>query len=374
MSGGARLILMLGPSLDYPGGMTEVVRSYRAAGLFERWPVRYISTYSGRAFADKLRPWLAALASVFLGLARRRVALVHVHSALYGSFWRKSTLCALALVFRVPYVVHLHDGRLVDFRRGCNAFTCAWLRFVLRKAARVVVLTAHWRDEVQAIEPAARICIIGNPVPVPAALAPLGAFPARKVLFMAWLQKEKGVLDLVQAMPEVLRSVPEASFVIAGRGIAGSETPESIERLAHRLGVAHALRFAGWVNGEQKNRLLRQCDLFALPSYCEGLPVALLEAMAWGVPVVATQVGGIPDVIKDRVNGLLVDPGQPAALARAIVDLLADDALRRQVREAAHRDVARRYRLEAVIFQLETLYRELGVPPSALNPALLSTQ
>lgn len=373
MSGG-RLILMLGPSLDYPGGMTEVVRSYRDSKLFERWPVRYISTYAGQAFADRVRPWLAALATVLLALARRRVALVHVHSAVYGSFWRKSTLCALALVFRVPYVVHLHDGRLAEFRRSCSALTLAWLRFVLRKAARVVVLTGHWRDEVRAIEPAARACIIGNPVSVPAALPTLPRGPARTVLFIAWLQKEKGVLDLVRAMPAVMRAMPDASFVIAGRSVAGSETPGSIQRLARSLGVEHALRFAGWVKGEEKNRLLRQSDVFVLPSYCEGLPIALLEAMAWGVPAVATRVGGIPDVIEDRVNGLLVDAGEPSALARAIVDLLADDALRRAVREAAHRDVATRYRVDAVIAELETLYRELGVPQSALRPALLSTQ
>jgi len=346
--------------MNYPGGMTEVIRSYRAAGVFELWPVRYISTYAGREFAARLRPWLAALASVLVRLARRRVALVHVHSAAYGSFWRKSALCALALAFRVPYVVHLHDGRLAEFQRGCHALTRAWLRFVLRRAARVVVLTRHWRDEVQAIEPAARICIIGNPVQVPADLAPLRR-PARTVLFIAWLQKEKGVLDLVKAMPGVLRAVPEASFVIAGRGIAGSETPQSIRTAASLLGVERALRFPGWVDGNAKGALLGETDLFVLPSYIEALPVGLLEAMACGVPVLATRVGGIPDVITHGVNGLLVEPGEPEALARAMVALLTDDALRARLRQTAYRDVRRRYSTQAVLGELAALYRSLGV-------------
>ena len=81
MRSDARLILMLGPSMDYPGGMTEVIRAYSAAGVFEAWPLRYISTYAGRDFAAKLRPWLSAVCSVLIGLARRRVALVHVRSA-----------------------------------------------------------------------------------------------------------------------------------------------------------------------------------------------------------------------------------------------------------------------------------------------------
>jgi glycosyltransferase involved in cell wall biosynthesis len=352
---------MFGPSMDYPGGMTEVIRAYSAAGVFELWPLRYVATYAGRDLSAKLWPWLAALWTMLIRLARRRVMLVHVHSAAYGSFWRKSVLCALALAFRVPYVIHLHDGRLAEFyQRGCNGLAKSWLRIVLRKAARVVVLSGHWRDEVLKIEPASRTAVIGNPVPVPISVVPLQR-PARTVLFLAWLDRDKGVLDLVRAIPAVLRSVPEASFVIAGRGIPGGESPESIMELARSLHVAHALRVPGWVEGSRKDSLLRESDVFVLPSYCEALPVGLLEAMACGVPVVTTRVGGIPDVVEDGVNGLLVEPGQPQALARALIAMLTDDALRIRLREAAHRDVRSRYSTESVIADLELLYRELGV-------------
>ncbi len=358
---------MFGPSMDYPGGMTEVIRAYSAAGLFEAWPLRYISTYAGRDFSAKLRPWLFAVCGVLIRLARRRVALVHVHSSTYGSFWRKSVLCALAFAFRVPYVIHLHGGSLAEFyQSGCNGVAKSWVRAVLRKAARVVVLSQHWRDEVHKIEPEARTAIIGNPVSVPISVAPLRR-PARTVLFLAWLKRAKGVLDLVRAIPIVLRTVPEASFVLAGSGDAAS-----IAELARSLGVEHALRLPGWVNGKNKDNLLRQSDVFVLPSYFEALPVALLEAMARGVPVIATRVGGIPDVIEDGVNGLLVDPGQPEPLARAIVTMLTDDALRTRLREAAHSDVRKRYSTEAIIEDLGVLYRELGIQVEPVKPRAFS--
>jgi len=353
---------MLGPSMNYPGGMTEVVRCYSAAGVFDLWPLRYISTYAGRGFSNKLRPWALALCTVLFRLARRRVALIHVHSAAYGSFWRKSVLCAMALAFRVPYIVHLHDGRLADFyQRGCNRLAKSWVRAVLRKAARVVVLSRHWGDVVRKIEPAARTTIIGNPVLVPAVLPPQ-QHPARKVLFLAWLHEDKGVLDLMRAMPIVLRSVPDATFVLAGSGDA-----DSIANLARSLRVEHALRLPGWVNGKGKDELLRQSDVFVLPSYYEGLPVGALEAMACGVPVIATRVGGIPDVIEDRVNGLLLEPGQPEALARALIAMLTDDALRSRLREAAHSTVYERYSAGSVIGHLETLYRELGINVDSMS-------
>lgn len=358
---------MFGPSMDYPGGMTEVIRAYSAAGLFEAWPLRYISTYAGRDFSAKLRPWLFAVCGVLIRLARGRVALVHVHSSTYGSFWRKSVLCALAFAFRVPYVIHLHGGSLVEFyQSGCNGVAKSWVRAVLRKAARVVVLSQHWRDEVHKIEPEARTTIIGNPVSVPISVAP-SRRPARTVLFLAWLKRAKGVLDLVRAMPIVLRTVPEARFVLAGSGDAAS-----IAELARSLGVEHALRLPGWVNGKNKDNLLRQSDVFVLPSYFEALPVALLEAMARGVPVIATRVGGIPDVIEDGVNGLLVDPGQPEPLARAIVAMLTDDALRTRLREAAHSDVRKRYSTEAIIEDLGVLYRELGIQVEPVKPRAFS--
>ncbi|OLB61495.1 MAG: hypothetical protein AUI11_09460 [Acidobacteria bacterium 13_2_20CM_2_66_4] len=361
------LILMFGPSLDHPGGMTEVIRAYSAAGLFEAWPLRYISTYAGRNFSARLWPWLFAVCSVLIRLARRRVALVHVHSSTYGSFWRKSVLCALAFAFRVPYVIHLHGGSLAEFyQSGCNGFAKSWVRAVLREAARVVVLSPRWRDEVHKIEPAARTTIIGNPVPVPISVE-ASQRPARTVLFLAWLTRSKGVLDLVMAIPIVLRSVPEATFVIAGRGLHG-ESPESIMEFARSLRVAHALRCPGWVDGAMKESVLRESDVFVLPSYSEALPVALLEAMARGVPVVATRVGGIPDVIEDGVNGLLVDPGQPESLARAITAMLTDDALRTRLREAARTHVRKRYSTETIIEDLGVLYRELGIRVEPIKP------
>src|SRR6266478_5311797 len=96
VSAASGLILMFGPSMDYPGGMTEVIRAYSAAGLFEAWPLRYISTYAGRDFSAKLRPWLFAVCGVLIPPARKRIGMGHGHSSKFGSFWRKSVLGGLA--------------------------------------------------------------------------------------------------------------------------------------------------------------------------------------------------------------------------------------------------------------------------------------
>ncbi|CAN7492766.1 glycosyltransferase family 4 protein [Pseudoduganella sp. LjRoot289] len=359
-AGAARRILMIGTGLDAHGGISSVVRSYVAVRLFEQWGVTYVSTYEGKGLATQLRTMGAALLRAGAMLAARRVSVLHVHSASRGSFWRKSLMCALADLFRVPYVFHLHSSEFpLFYARECGAPARAWVRRVLRRAARVVVVSPHWRAGVLAIEPAARITVVGNPVQVPPALPALRA-QAVTVLFMGRVHEKKGVLDLVRAMPAVLAALPGTRFVVAGDGAT-----REVQALAEELGVAHALSLPGWVDGAAKQRHLEQADVFVLPSYFEALSVALLEAMAAGVPVVSTPVGGTPDFIDSGVEGLLVEPGDHGALALALLAVLGDPALRSRLRGAAYLRVGREYAFDTVLAQLRTVYAELGTPLDA---------
>lgn len=363
---------MVGTGLRAHGGITAVIRSYMDVRLFEQWGVRYISTYEGAGKLTQLRTMASALWRIVWLLAARRVDVVHVHSASRGSFWRKSLVAALAFVFRVPYVFHIHSGEFPDFyARSCGALARSWVRLVLRRAARVVVVAPRWRADVLHIEPAARVAVVGNPVRVAPLLAPLRS-PApgtpdgspATVLFLGRLHEKKGIFDLVRAIPQVLAVLPGTVFVFAGDGEI-----EGVRALAAELGVAHAVRLPGWVDGAAKQQHLEQADLFVLPTYFEALGVALLEAMACGVPVIATPVGGIPDFIDHGVEALLVPPGPGTALATAIAATLQDPALRARLREQAFARVGRDYSFDAVLAQLRAIYTELGVP---LSPAVVA--
>jgi glycosyltransferase involved in cell wall biosynthesis len=139
------------------------------------------------------------------------------------------------------------------------------------------------------------------------------------VLFLGDFSQRKGVRDLLAAAPAVLRRRPDARFVVAG-----GQPPVDVAAQAAPLG--DAVHFPGFVRGADKLRRLQEASLLALPSYAEGMPVAVLEAMAAGLPVVATPVGGVPDFFRDGFNGRLTPPGDVPALAAAIVRLLDDPA------------------------------------------------
>lgn len=351
-----RCIVTLATSSDTRGGIAAVINSYMQAGLFERWPIIHITTH---ADGGRLRKLLVA-AKAFLRftrlLLRRRVALVHVHSASNASFWRKSLFMALALAAGRPVIFHLHGGGFMDFYEREASAVGRWLiRGTLRRVDQIVVLTEKWRRQIAKITDNKNVLVIPNPVPIPASAGlDVSRRSASVILFLGRLDREKGVLDLVDALPAICSKVRGVSLQFAGEGDSAM-----IRTRAEERGVADHVEFLGWVNGEDKGRVLTEATLLALPSYVEGLPMGLLEAMAAGLPVVASAVGGIPDIIEDGVHGFLVPPGDVNALSDALGRLLADEELRIRMGMAGRRRIIERYVPERVLPQIDRLYQSV---------------
>lgn len=162
----------------------------------------------------------------------------------------------------------------------------------------------------------------------------------------------KRVGDAVVALAEVRRSRP-AVLVLVGDG----PERERVEQLADRLGVRSSVALLG--ERAETGSLFRQADVFLLPSEQESFGLAALEALASGVPVVASRVGGLPEVVRDGETGLLVRPHDPAALAAAVVRLLEDDRVRQAMSLAARLDAETRFRPEPVVDRIEAIYREI---------------
>lgn len=347
-------VVMVGSALDAPGGITSVVQAYRDSGLFARWSVIYLASFREPGLWGQLLTVPAALVRFLSLLLRRKVWLLHVHSAARGSFFRKTLFCALAALFRVPIVLHIHSGEFaVFYRQECSALLRWWVRWHLRKATRVAVLTPGWAQVMVEIEPAARIRVLLNPVPVGASPVARGSRGPFNVLFLGRLRQKKGVFDLVRAMPGILNRHPGTRFCLAGDGDLSV-----VRALAAELKVENALDLPGWIDGPTKGRQLHRATLLVLPSHFEGLPICVLEAMAAGVPIVATRVGGVPFALDDGHCGVLVPVGDPAALASAVNGLLADEDQRRALAVAAHRRARDFFSVEAVVSQLEQLWAE----------------
>ena len=345
---------MLGTAGGAQSGIASVVEVYAAHGLFQRWDADYVPTHSQGNGFHKLM--IAAGAGLELSrlLAVGRVALIHAHVASYASFWRKTLLILPARLMGVPYVLHVHGGAFVDFFERQSAIGRKAIRFMLRGAARVIALSSEWRDALARIEPEARIEVIPNPVEIPPWQAMLDHRPPN-VLFLGMVLERKGIHDLLRAWPDVIAAVPDAQLIVAGAG----EVDEA-QRASRELSIESSVRFKGWVEGDAKESLLRRAWLTALPSHVDALPMALLESLAAGVPVVASRVGGIPSVVENERHGLLVAPRDEAALSRALIALLIHDPLRKAAGRAARDRAVREFSSEVVVPRIEALWRDLA--------------
>jgi len=345
---------MLGTSPGARSGIASLVQAYAAHGLFQRWNAVYLPTHRDGGRADKLALASGAWLDVATRLAVGRVALLHIHLASYASFWRKAFFMLPAGLLGVPYVLHLHGGAFSDFYAAQPAPARAFIRARLRGAARVIALSPGQRDALAAIEPKARVEVIANPVDVPAWQASL-EMPPPTVLFLGMLRERKGVIDLLRAWPSVLEAIPEATLVLAGSGEIADAG-----RLIGELGIERSVRIEGWVEGDAKERLLRHAWVAALPSHVEALPMAVLEALASGVPVVATRVGGIPSAVEHQRQGLLIEAGDVSALARSLVSILGNAPRRKTMGRAARERALAEFSSEVVVPRIEAIWRDLA--------------
>lgn len=355
-------IVMVGTSFETRGGIASVLHTYRAAGLFERRPIDYVATHRDGSLLLKYLKAIDGFVIFFMLLCRYPSAVLHVHSASRASFWRKSVIMALAMIARWPVIFHLHGGGFATFYDAeCGPVRRALVRFFIDRAACIVVVSERWCAWMHLVTANPNVVVIANPVALPAATAI--ARERATVVFTGRCSAAKGIDELLQATRELLQEHPSLELELAGDGDL-----EAVAKRADELGLAGKVTLHGWVGGRQRDAMLARATVFVLPSHAEGLPVSLLEAMAAGCPVVASDVGGIPDVVVDGFNGLLVPAGDAGALARAMRRLLADPALAAEMGRAARATIASRFTPERAVAKLESVYSGFGINAASPGP------
>ncbi|MDB5318294.1 MAG: glycosyl transferase family 1 [Rhodospirillales bacterium] len=266
----------------------------------------------------------SAVLRVLIDGLRGRIDLLHINMTEYGSVARKLILLQLGRALGIPSVIHMHAANFVAFFEWLPPLVQRAVVRSMGHARRIVVLGRFWAEYMEriGISPV-RITIIRNAVPGPeTALVREGSGTCR-ILFLGALTERKGIPELIQAAgSEAMRGLDWVML------IAGNGDPDPWRAQAVRLGVEDRVRFIGWVDSPRARNLLTESDIFVLPSRNEGLPMAILEAMAFGLPVVATPVGDIREAVEHGVTGLISPTQDPGALADALARLVRDPGYR----------------------------------------------
>lgn len=357
-----RSVLMLSTAPETRGGIAAVVKTYKVGGLFKKVALNHLATHCDGSKREKAGAYLRAVWDTLSLLRRKKVSLVHAHVSSGASFWRKSVLLLLARKAGVPTIFHLHSGGFADWVGGTSTsspavgrFRTWWVRHTFENSSVVIVLTDSWSKWVLKFAPTAKVEVLSNPVELPS--SPLvetdrgSRHGQGRVLFLGWIYDFKGCFDLLQAWVLFSQRCPGWRLVVGGKGEVDLFLAE-----AKRLGVDKDLEFLGWVTGAEKDRELRRADIFVLPSYREGMPVSVLEAMAYGAAVITTPVGGVPDMMKPGVHGLWVQPGDIAGLSNCLAELATSPTRRLELADAARVHVERDSSVDAVVRRLVEIY------------------
>jgi glycosyltransferase involved in cell wall biosynthesis len=337
------------PDLRTVGGISSLVRTSLESPVFADDELRLfrVSTggnklrKAGYAAAGPARLW-AALAAGY------RPDVGHVHFGGMASVIREAGYAAAFEAFGVPWVAHTHAPLNLIRPAERSPVYRRIIEQVLSRADAIVAVTA-------ALEPKLRewtggrvpIHTVYNPVDPSALPEPSGLEGPPELLFLGMMVRDKGVFDLIDVAPRVRAAVPHVRFTLGGDG----PELEQVRASVASAGVGGFVSTPGWIGGADLTRAFGRATVFSLPSYNEGFPVCIIEAMVVGLPVVSTDVWGIPEAVIHGETGVIHEPGDQIALAASLIELLGDRAKARAYGHAGRQRAL-------TVFDRDTLMRQ----------------
>ncbi|HWL62090.1 MAG TPA: glycosyltransferase family 4 protein [Steroidobacteraceae bacterium] len=365
------VVLLLGPHLGAISGVSAHLKAMLRSRLGEDFVLDQFPVGSEGRDEGRFGRWLrlaGSVVSLAAVLHRRKPQLLHINTSLNaGAFWRDLIYLLLARLHGVQVVYQVHGGKLPQDFVGPGRTLRSLLRRLLMLPDVVVVLAEMELRAYRSFVPEQRVVLIPNAVDSLALASTRqrrqGAQGPLRLVYLGRLAREKGLYELLEAHATILAGGVEAHLTFVGAG--GEEA--GLRAAVERLDTGAHVHFAGAAFGDAKAALLGQSDAFVLPSYAEGLPCALLEAMAAGNAVIATRVGAIPDVVIPGLHGILVAPRDVPALSNAIAALAADRPAVARMQVAAASHIAAGYSLERFRASFSDLYNSMlaGRQPAA---------
>lgn len=333
------------------GGVTTYVRDISQTSLWNDWNVRLVSTHRDGRKLTRIGEFVVGAASFVRNLIRFRPDVVHLHTCTEGSFIRKAILLSISRLAGVPVVLHMHDSRIQDYYEGSPPLLRMLIRASLSRADAVVALGDSWAARLQELAPQARIVSVPNGVRLGRQVRQPGPGEAVHVVFLGRIGEWKGTFRLLEAWARL--GNPAATLTIAGDGEV-----EEARRLVEELGLQGQVEVSDWLSPDAVGDLLDRSQVLVLPSRNEGQPMAVLEAMARGLCIVASEAGGLADMIGGGC-GVVVSPNDVDSIAEGLRMVIEDAELRTRYGASAYYRISERYDVSSAVRRLDALYREL---------------
>lgn len=338
-------VLVISTSRYTRGGITAVLKLYEKSEMWHRYHCKWIGTHRDGNKIRKL--WYLAKGFVQYTVLLPFYDIVHIHFSLSTSAKRKFPFFRLAKMLGKKTVIHLHCGSQID------EIWSPVYQIMFEQCDYGILLSESLKQKIEEhIGKTDKLKVVYNPCPIITDTTKYGK--RNIVLFSGTLYEGKGYKDLICAFAKVADNHPNWKVVLAGNG-----EEEQARKLAAELGVSEQVELLGWVNGEAKHKAFCEAKALCLPSYAEGFPMAVLDAWAYGLPVLTTPVGGVPDVAVDGKNMLLFNPGDIDTLAERLGLIMSDETVRKLLSEESRLLAAEKFNLATVTKQLGEIYQSI---------------
>ena len=353
-------IIMMGPMSPAIGGMATVLNNLSESAVVNFFHITFWNTAKdtpiNRSIFFAVKRRLVILRKFYITLKQEKPDFVHIHTCSgLITFSLDASFALIARWFGIPYFIHIHGGKFEDFLNGQSNIKLKFVLGTLKKAKNVIALTPEWQALFEKSWNMKNVKVLLNGVPNPH-FDRVNVSDEAHILYMGQIWSRKGVKDLIKAF--ALVEPNEAILHLAG-DFGGDITADEITAYIGQFPlVENNIIVEGPVVGERKKTLMEICDIFCLPSYAEGLPMVVLEAMSYKQAVLTSNVGGLPGLINHKKNGLLTEPGDIAAISRGLSELINNKESSQQIAQQGYKTFNEKYSIDSIVQDYAQLYND----------------
>ncbi len=337
-------IIITGP--DSQGGITSVIKMHLENGLQDK--VIFMPSYKGGTTFFKVFYFIGFMFNfAFLLSINKHIKLIHIHSSSHGSLIRKFFVTYLSKFFKKKVLFHMHGSRFELYFKNSNKLIKFIIRKTLEKADIVIVLSKEWKKRILAMCGQNNVKILYNPT----FKKDIKEKKPEKinVLFMGRVGERKGVYDILKAAKLIQNNNVQIN-------IYGDGEIDKVKNIIKENNISAKVKINGWISGDNIEKAYNNSHIFILPSYNEGLPMSILEAISFGLPVISTDIDGIPEAVEDNLNGYLITPGDYKSLAEKIDFLANNPHVRTEMGLQSLNISKNKFDIEVILNELDCIY------------------
>lgn len=348
-------VLVIGPSfVKSKGGMATVIEEIaKDKELKSKFNID-IDVYESYVDGSRLKVlFFSVFSFIRFYFTKRNYDIYHIHAASYGSTFRKGWYVRAVKKWGKKVILHIHGAEYMIFYKKSKRKKR--ILSILEEADKVIALSADWKNKFDQTFGIKNCVILENGIDTERLKSAISAPDLHPHVFLALgrLGTRKGTYDLIEAIEHVKKQIPDIKCYLAGDG----EIEKCKSLISHKK-LQDNILVVGWVDFERKIELLKKSSVLVLPSYNEGLPMAILEGMASGKAIISTKVGAIPEVVKSE-NGILIEPGNVNALEVALKKICLDKGALEAIGKANINLVNEKYSMRAMHQKLAEIYYDV---------------